>query len=66
MAKYGCQPIESVGHEFDPNVHEAIAQMPSQEYPAGIVMQEVAAGYLLHDRVVRPSSVIVSSGNPQA
>ncbi len=65
LNKYGCKPIESVGHEFDPNVHEAIVQMPSAEYPAGVVMQEVAAGYLLHDRVVRPSSVIVSSG-PQS
>lgn len=64
MAKYGCKSIESVGHEFDPNVHEAIAQTPSQQYPAGTVMQEVATGYLLHDRVVRPSSVIVSSGSP--
>lgn len=64
MSKYGCKLIESVGHEFDPNIHEAIAQMPSQEYSAGTVMQEVAAGYLLHDRVVRPSTVIVSSGSP--
>ena len=62
MNKYGCKRIESVGHEFDPNVHEAIAQMPSQEHAAGLVMQEVAAGYRLHDRVVRPSSVIVSTG----
>lgn len=64
MSKYDCKLIASVGHEFDPNVHEAIAQLPSQEYSAGTVMQEVAAGYLLHDRVVRPSSVIVSSGSP--
>ncbi len=64
MAKYGCKPIESVGHEFDPNVHEAIAQMPSSQYAAGTVMQEVSTGYMLHDRVVRPSHVIVSSGSP--
>lgn len=64
MSKYGCKPIDSVGCEFDPNVHEAIAQMPSQEYASGTVMQEVAAGYVLHDRVVRPSSVIVSTGSP--
>lgn len=62
LVKYGCKRIESVGHEFDPNVHEAIAQMPSPEHAAGVVMQEVAAGYVLHDRVVRPSSVIVSTG----
>lgn len=62
LGKYGCKPIESVGQEFDPNIHEAIAQMPSDEHVAGRVAQEVAAGYLLHDRVVRPSSVIVSTG----
>lgn len=62
LGKYGCQPIESVGCEFDPNVHEAIAQMPSQEHAAGVVAQEVAVGYRLHDRVVRPSNVIVSTG----
>jgi molecular chaperone GrpE len=64
LGKYGCKRIESVGHEFDPNFHEAITQMSSPEYAAGVVMQEVAAGYLLHDRVVRPSSVIVSTGAP--
>jgi molecular chaperone GrpE len=65
LSKYGCKKIESVGREFDPNIHEAIAQMPSPEHAAGQVSQEVAAGYTLHDRVVRPSSVIVSTG-PQA
>jgi len=63
LSKYGCKKIESVGREFDPNIHEAIAQMPSPEYAAGQVSQEVAAGYTLHDRVVRPSSVIVSTGS---
>ena len=62
LAKFGCKPIEAEGVEFDPNVHEAISQMPSEQYAAGIVAQEVAVGYLLHDRVIRPSSVIVSTG----
>lgn len=62
LAKYACKPIESVGKPFDPNIHEAITQMPSDEVPAGSVLQEVAVGYLLHDRVVRPSQVIVSTG----
>ena len=62
FAKFGCKPVQAVGAEFDPNVHEAIAQMPSEEHAAGLVAQEVAVGYVLHDRVVRPSSVIVSTG----
>ncbi|MCC6508280.1 MAG: nucleotide exchange factor GrpE [Pirellulaceae bacterium] len=62
LTKFACKPIESVGQPFDPNIHEAIAQMPSPDVPAGSVLQEVAVGYVLHDRVIRPSSVIVSTG----
>lgn len=65
LAKYGCKPIETTGKQFDPNVHQAISQMPSSEVAAGMVAQEVAVGYVLHDRVVRPSCVIVSTGAPQ-
>lgn len=65
LAKYGCKPIETAGKQFDPNVHQAISQMPSAEVAAGMVAQEVAVGYMLHDRVVRPSCVIVSTGAPQ-
>ena len=66
LEKFGCRPIESIGAEFDPNIHEAISQMPSEEQPAGAVAQELAVGYMLHDRVVRPSSVIVSTGPAQS
>ena len=62
LGKYGCSKVEALGRPFDPNVHEAIAQMPSEEFESGLVMQEVAVGYVLHDRVVRPTHVIVSSG----
>lgn len=62
FSKYGCKPIQALGQPFDPNFHEAISQMPSKDYAAGTVAHEVAVGYLLHDRVVRPSSVIVSTG----
>ncbi len=65
LTKFACKPIESVGKPFDPNFHEAITQMPSATVPAGSVVQEVAVGYLLHDRVIRPSQVIVSTGSPQ-
>jgi molecular chaperone GrpE len=64
LAKYGCRPIETAGKPFDPNVHQAISQMPSEQ-PAGSIAHEVAVGFMLHDRVVRPSCVIVSTG-PQA
>jgi molecular chaperone GrpE len=62
--KYHCKPIPGLGHVFDPNVHQAISQSPSDEYGAGQVMLEASNGYVLHDRVVRPSHVIVSTGKP--
>lgn len=63
LGKHGCKSIESLGAQFDPNIHQAIAQMPSPEHGAGTVAQEVAVGYMLHDRVIRPAQVIVSTGS---
>jgi len=60
LSSVGATPINSVGQPFDPNLHEAITQMPSAEHPPMTVLQEVERGYTLSDRVVRPSKVIVS------
>jgi molecular chaperone GrpE len=57
-----CVRIETVGKPFDPNVHQAIAQEASSEYPAGTVSREAQSGYKLFDRVVRPAQVFVSTG----
>jgi molecular chaperone GrpE len=62
LGKHSCQPIEALGKAFDPNYHEALTQMPSADQPAGNILQELRKGYMLHDRVVRPSQVILSSG----
>jgi len=62
LAKHDCRPVVSIGQPFDPYKHQAISQQPSTEYPAGIIMYETSVGYVLHDRVVRPSMVIVSTG----
>lgn len=61
----GVQPIDAVGKLFDPNVHEAIAQIPSPDQPAMTVIDDIERGYTLHERIVRPSKVIVSAGPPQ-
>ena len=66
LSRHAVQPIEAVGEPFDPNLHEALQQIPSKEYPAMTVVEELERGYTLHDRVVRPSKVIVSSGPPEA
>ena len=60
--KYHCKPIDALGQLFDPNYHQALAQAPSPEYEANRVMVEASKGYLMHDRVIRPSQVIVSTG----
>ncbi|MBW3539567.1 MAG: nucleotide exchange factor GrpE [Planctomycetes bacterium] len=65
LARHGAKPIESVGKPFDPNVHEALRQVASAEHPPMTVVQEFQRGYRLHDRVVRPSRVAVSSGPPE-
>lgn len=64
LRKHGVRPIESPDRQpFDPDLHEAVMQQPSDEHPAGTVIQQVARGYQMHDRVIRPSKVIVSSGS---
>jgi molecular chaperone GrpE len=57
-----CQPIEALGKLFDPHFHQAILQQPNADVPAGHVVMVTQTGYVLHDRVVRPAQVIVSSG----
>ena len=63
--QHQCKPIEALGQPFDPQIHEAILQQPSDEQPANHVMMVTQIGYQLHDRVVRPSQVIVSTGPAQ-
>lgn len=62
LDQQGCKRIDTDGAPFDPGQHEAILQQPSGEVPAGTVLLETQSGFLLHDRVVRPAQVIVSSG----
>jgi len=61
LKRHHCTKIEAVGKPFDPHLHEALLQQPSQQHPPGTVIQETRAGFQLHDRVVRPSQVIVSA-----
>jgi molecular chaperone GrpE len=57
-----CLPIEALGQPFDPNFHQAIVYQPTADVPANTVTIVTQSGYRLHDRVVRPAHVIVSSG----
>jgi len=58
--KHGVSQIDAQGQTFDPAVHEAIGQLPSAEVPANTVLQVLQKGYVIHDRMVRPSRVLVS------
>jgi len=62
----GIEPVPAVGLQFDPGQHEALMQQPSDTSPAGTVIQEIARGYRMHNRVIRPARVVVSSGPPPA
>ena len=66
LSDRGLEPIEALHLAFDPHFHEAIMQQPSDEYPPGTVLQEVAKGYKLRDRVIRPTQVIVSKAPDSA
>jgi molecular chaperone GrpE len=58
----GLESIESIGQPFDPYQHEAVAHVPSDK-PEGTVIQEHQKAYRLHDRIIRPALVTVSSGS---
>jgi molecular chaperone GrpE len=62
LAENGLQAIEAEEKKFDPNLHEAIAHEPSEQFPEGTVIRQTRRGYRFKDRLLRPSSVVVSSG----
>jgi len=60
LNKNHCTRIEALNQPFDPNFHEAISQMPNPDVDENTVIYVTQEGYLLHDRVVRPTQVVVS------
>jgi len=63
LGAYGVIPFESVGQPFDPTRHEAIGAVQSDQYPAGIVFDEVGRGYTMGDDILRPARVRVVQEN---
>jgi len=61
LQKYDVKPIESENKEFDPNVHEAMQQVPTDEYKPGTVISEMQKGYKYRDKVLRPARVVVAT-----
>ena len=60
LENLGVKPIEAVGKEFDPNLHNAVMQVESEEYEEGVIAQELLKGYMYRDTVVRYSMVAVT------
>ncbi len=61
LENMGVKPIEAVGCEFDPNLHNAMMQVESEEYESGFIVQELMKGYTYRDSVVRHSMVSVAT-----
>lgn len=64
LGENGMTEIEAMGQLFDPRVHEAMGMIPSEEHPAGTVIFELAKGYVVHERVLRPSRVQIAMAPP--
>jgi molecular chaperone GrpE len=66
LTKHGVEGIEAEGEAFDPNVHEALAQVEEPSVEAGRVARVLEKGYRLRDRLLRPARVMVSKGSAEA
>ena len=66
LEKHGVKKFEPLGEKFDPNLHQAMYEIPDGSVPAGSVVQVVQAGYMIGERVLRPALVAVAKGGPKA
>ncbi|HWD49898.1 MAG TPA: nucleotide exchange factor GrpE [Rhizomicrobium sp.] len=69
LERYGVKPIETDGAKFDPNLHQAIAEVPANGKPPGTIVDVMQTGYVIGDRLLRPSMVTVArkdSGVPDS
>ena len=63
LKRNGLREIESAGKPFDPQFHEAVAEMNSKNIEPGFVAEVILKGYLMNDQVIRPAKVVVSKGS---
>jgi len=61
LENFGVKPLQAIGQTFNPIYHEAMVQVINLEYPPGVVIEEHTKGYLLKDRLLRPSRVTISA-----
>ncbi len=65
LEKHGVKKFEPMGEKFDPNLHQAMFELPDPSKPAGTVAQVVQPGYMIGERVLRPALVAVAKGGPK-
>lgn len=65
LERYGVKPVEALGAKFDPNLHQAMFEVPNPELPHGTVTQVMQPGFVIGDRVLRPALVGVTRGGPR-
>ncbi len=61
LRRHGITRIEAEGKPFDPNLHQAVTQQHREGVPSGTVLEVLQPGYMIHERVLRPASVVVSA-----
>ncbi len=66
LEKHGVKKLDPQGQKFDPNLHQAMYEVPDASVQAGMVVQVVQAGYMIGERVLRPALVGVAKGGPKA
>jgi len=65
LEKHGVKKFDPLGEKFDPNLHQAMYEIPDASRPAGTVAQVVQPGYMIGERVLRPALVGVAKGGPK-
>ena len=65
LEKNGIRKIEPMGEKFDPNLHQAMYEIPDPSVPSGIVVQVVQPGYVIGERILRPAMVAIAKGGPK-
>jgi molecular chaperone GrpE len=65
LERHGVRRLDPKGSKFDPNMHQAMFEVPNPEVPAGTVLEVVQTGYAIADRVLRPALVGVAKGGPK-
>src|SRR5436305_3914196 len=66
LEKHGVKKFEPLDEKFDPNLHQAMLELPDASRPAGTVAQVIQPGYMIGERVLRPALVAVAKGGPKA